>query len=387
MAVSSQRIRQIAIPYLVSIGIWLAISILIGWQEHYIAWAQKLNTSFFQSLILPGIRSFTFALLTPSIFYVVRRYPISAGRLIGRTIIYLLGSAVFVVCFVCIRWTLVPPWNVATQQFAKRSVHNLVGLVRGGFADQISMYIAIVIAAHAFEYFRRSRDQELERYELQQALATSELQALKAQLHPHFLFNTLHGISTLIDSDRRSAKTMIFKLSNLLRTALQHGSADLISVDEELKFIEAYIDLEKMRLGARLEVRWSIDPETSEALVPQMILQPLVENAILHGIACCREGGWIEIASKRAVDSIELRVRNSVGGRNQPGTGLGLSNVKARLKHLYSDEANLLFTLSEDRIATATVRVPALVANASVKIQVTNSGKLEASEHARVDCG
>jgi sensor histidine kinase YesM len=179
------------------------------------------------------------------------------------------------------------------------------------------------------------------------------------QLHPHFLFNTLHGISTLIDADRNSAKTMVIKLSGLLRTALERSS-DLIQLGDELTIVREYLDLEKMRLGARLRVGWSIDPDTQQMLVPQLILQPLVENAIRHGVACSREGGWVEIASRRRSGVFELRIRNSVGGKRPAGTGVGLRNTEARLRYLYSDDASFSFTLAEDQTATARLFLPAL---------------------------
>jgi len=202
--------------------------------------------------------------------------------------------------------------------------------------------------------------QELGRSEEAGALAASELQALNMQLHPHFLFNTLSGISTLIDSDRKTAKAMVIKLSTLLRAALEYSSLDLISLEEELQFVGKYLDLERMRLGPRLAVSWSIDPDTLQTLVPQLILQPLVENAIRHGIACSRVGGWVEIVSQRSNGKVELQVRNSVGGKGSAGTGVGLRNAKARLKYLYSGEASLSFSIADDQTATATVVLPAL---------------------------
>jgi LytS/YehU family sensor histidine kinase len=122
-----------------------------------------------------------------------------------------------------------------------------------------------------------------------QALAESELQALKSQLQPQFLFNALHGISTLIEVDKARAREMVLKLSSLLRTVLQDGTADLIPLKEELKFAEAYLDIDKMRLGERLEIYWKIPADARQLLVPPLILQPLVENAIVHGAACARE--------------------------------------------------------------------------------------------------
>lgn len=230
------------------------------------------------------------------------------------------------------------------------------------FSLQTWDYLVILVCAHAYAYFTRARNQEIEGARLRQALAESELQSLKSQLQPHFLFNTLHGISTLIDVDRARAKLMVLKLSNLLRAVLEEGTADLISLQEELKFSEAYLDIEKMRLGDRLEIRWNIQAGTEHLLVPPLILQPLLENAIAHGVASSRERGWLEIALRRSDNQLEMTVRNTVRGKGTPGSGVGLQNTRARLNYLYSDEASLSLDIS-DGVATATILLPALGSN------------------------
>lgn len=339
----------------------MAIALVMAFQQNYFERELGYHTRFLSLLSIISIRFFDFALLTPPVFFLVQKFPINRHKPIRGLIAYALGGLPFVICYSLVRLILAPVWDTSLQRFVhwSFSLHNMAGVVYGTMGDQFSVYLTLVVAAHAYEYFNQARDEELERSELQQALAASELQALKSQLHPHFLFNTLHGISTLIDSDRALAKAMVIKLSSLLRTTLQHGSADLISLQEEITFVESYLDLEKMRLGTRLEVRWELDPETLQLLVPQLILQPLVENALRHGVACCREGGWLEIESRRVADTIEIQVRNSVGGRGQAGTGLGLENTRARLKHLYADEAMFSFTLADTHVATALLVCPA----------------------------
>lgn len=355
----SQKLRSVGLAYLWSILIWVGFSPVLAGQDKVRLLERGQYTAYWNLLLVNGAWLLTAGLLTPPIFSLVRRYPITKQALPRRAAAYLLGSVPYVIASACIRWIVLPPWNSAAQRFGPRT---LTGLIHSTyiFADLIWDYIVIVVAAHAYGYFKRARDQELERAELQQALAASELQALKSQLQPHFLFNTLHGISTLIEADKARAKAMVLKLSNLLRTALQYGNSDLITLDEELKFAEAYLDIEKMRLNGRLEVRWEIQPDTRQLLVPQLILQPLVENAIVHGIACSREGGWLEIRSRRLEGLIELNIRNSVGGKDESGLGLGLRNTNARLKYLYSDEAALSFAIGEDRLATARLLLPAL---------------------------
>lgn len=343
-----------------SIAVWCGLSLLTGWQYRIFDKELNIQSSLFDMLLLAEAGGFTLALLTPPIFYVVSRQLAQKRRPLRSIALYCGGVVPFMFAYAGIHWVVLPPWDARLQKYVPRAGHSPLELIGGGFANLITMYIAIVVAAHAYEYFERVRKQELERYDFQRALAASELQTLKMQLHPHFLFNTLHGISTLIDSDPKNAKAMILRLSNLLRTALDRDSSDLIPLREELKFIGEYLDLEKMRFGTRLQVDWSVSDETRELLVPQMILQPLVENAIRHGIACSREGGWIEIASRKNDGTFELQVRNSVGARKSAGTGVGLRNTGARLRHLYSDEAAFSFAIAEESVATATLALPAL---------------------------
>jgi len=182
---------------------------------------------------------------------------------------------------------------------------------------------------------------------------------------------------------------MVLKVSSLLRGVLQYGNADLITLDEELKFIEDYLSLQKMRLENRLELSWEIHADTRQLPVPQLIMQPLVENAILHGVACCRTGGWIRITSRRVEGTLQIQIRNSVGGRGPGGIGLGLRNTKARLRHLYADEADLSFDFGNDGVAIATLTLPAFVSKQQVGSRVPVS-KADAahvrSEDAPADC-
>ena len=194
----------------------------------------------------------------------------------------------------------------------------------------------------------------------ERAITEAEFHAMSSQLHPHFLFNALHGISTLVDIDPARAKAMMLKLSSFLRRALEYDSVDLIPLSEELKSVREYLDLEKMRLGNRLAVDWSIHPDTVDVLVPRWILQPLVENAVKHGASILRQGGWVEINARRHEERIEIRIRNSFAEKRGPGTGIGLRNTVARLKYLYSDDATFSFRETDSGTAVARITLPAL---------------------------
>ncbi len=374
-AMYSPRLHPIVRAYVMSIAFWYGLSVLMGLQYSPLD-RNHLWFSFLGLLVQAGARAFALALWTPPIFFLVKKYLRFSTNRVRYAAFWGLGAVPFVLLHTAIAWLVIPP-------YVSRSLRSWLEIVRSAFADDTFVYIAIVVAAHGYEYLKCLRKEERERYEYQQALAASELQALKMQLHPHFLFNTLHGIATLIETDARSAKAMIIRLSNLLRTALDRGSSDLIPLESELKFAREYLDLEKMRFGSRLKVDWLVASETLPFLVPQMILQPLVENAIRHGIASSREPGWIEVAATVSDGRLKVQVRNSAGSKTSNGTGVGLRNVEARLKYLYSGDASLHFTIADNCMATATLTFPALNSQPpGVQVQQLQS-VLEENDYAR----
>jgi signal transduction histidine kinase len=359
MRVTAAKVRRIARDFAISIAFWLSMSVLMAWQEYMLARQAHLHYSMPEMLLLFAVRCLTLGLMTPLIFYIVEWRPLKPDAMLGRGLGYLLGFALFTFAFAGIRWSIYPPWMPETQGWGVRSLQSFVDMLYEMFADEFVTYLAIVIAAHAYVYFFRVQRQEREQLELKQALTQSELQALKSQIHPHFLFNTLHGITTLVESDPARAQRMIVNLSNLLRRAIQHDGIDLVTLGEDLQFAEEYLNIEKMRLGDRLTVRWAILPESRKVLVPQLILQPLIENAIKHGIAPAREGGWIEVSSGKEGEILNIEVKNSALGTHRNGTGLGLQNIRMRLKCLYGEDASLRFH-RDDQVAIARLTIPAL---------------------------
>ena len=352
-------LRSVVRAYVLSFALWCGFALLMGLQyrtpdqHHFWHWLAEF-------LLEVGLRALNLGFWTPPIFYLVQTFLSLSKHRFRYGLAWGLGAVPFVLLHSTILWVLVPNYDGATQRYIPRSFQSWHDMIRFGFADQIFIYVSIVVAAHAYQYLKRLQSEERERYEYQQALAASELQALKMQIQPHFLFNTLHGIATLVDVDAQKARSMILKLSNLLRAALDGGSYDLIPLESELKFVREYLDIEKMRLGNRLEIHWLASLEASGWLVPQMILLPLVENAIRHGIAPSREGGWLEIRARAHNRILHIDVRNTVGGNGSNGSGLGLRNVEARLKYLYAGNASLRFTMAEDGTATANLILPAL---------------------------
>ncbi|MGB6603842.1 MAG: histidine kinase [Steroidobacteraceae bacterium] len=358
MRQSNSWLRRVARDYAISLAFWLAASLPMAWQMYGF---QNGAVTFRDVFLIYAARYLSVALLTPPIFYAVSRWPVT-GSPLRRTIAYGLGFVPFQVGFGVIRWLIFPVWLWDTRSWQPRSLDSLSLIIYSAFADQLFMYLGVAVAAHAYAYFVRGQRQEIERLQLSRSLAQSELQTLRAQLHPHFLFNTLQGVSTLIDTDRGTAQNMLLTLAALLRKVLQYGSSDLIAFREELAFVESYLQLEQMRLGRRLEVRWQITPDVHTALIPQLLLQPLIENAIVHGIANSRGGGWIEIEAHLHRGQLVVVIRNSISGASPSGLGVGIKNTKARLKYLYGEDAAFEFEILETGIAVARFAVPAFTA-------------------------
>jgi two-component system, LytTR family, sensor kinase len=204
----------------------------------------------------------------------------------------------------------------------------------------IGIYWGALGINHAIKYYQRLRERELTTSQLEARLAQSRLQVLKFQLQPHFLFNTLNTISELIYTNPDSAERMITDLSDLLRLSLEKLEVQEVSLQQELDFLKKYVEIEQIRFHDRLKIEMKIAPETLDAKVPNMILQPLVENAIKHGIAPLSQGGTIKVAAVRNNGNLLLSVSdNGVGLKSidisEIPEGVGLRNTKSRLKHLY----------------------------------------------------
>jgi LytS/YehU family sensor histidine kinase len=210
------------------------------------------------------------------------------------------------------------------------------------------LYSAVAALTQAYDYYRRYREREKRAAQLEIAaaqletqLAQAQLDALKMQIHPHFLFNTLNSISVLMQDDVSAANKMLIRLSELLRAALKSEKAQEVSLRQELEFLRGYLEIEQMRFQDRLHVDFDVDAETLDSLVPNLILQPLVENAIKHGIAPRAEAGTICVEAHRENGHVRLSVRDDGSGlsetKNQ-SNGIGLANTRARLEKLYGAE-------------------------------------------------
>lgn len=210
-------------------------------------------------------------------------------------------------------------------------------------------YWAIVAMSHAFHYYRSLRQRTLQTAQLEAQLAQArfevteaQLQALKMQIQPHFLFNTLQNISALLAEDTQAADRMIARLGDFLRLTLENSGAQMVTLQQELEFLECYLEIERVRFADRLTTHFQIEPQTLTAQVPNLILQPIVENAIKHGLAPEADGGQIEVRVSRQQSRLRVQVRDNGAGLSTQvkangslREGVGLANTRARLARLY----------------------------------------------------
>ena len=229
------------------------------------------------------------------------------------------------------------------------------------FALQFSVYLLVVAAAHGIEYYRRSRERE----QLEARLAETRLQLLSMQLQPHFLFNTLNTIAELVHHDADTADRMITGLSDLLRRALDLGDVQEIPLRSELDLLALYLDIQKARFGDRLQVQLDVEPGAGDALVPVLLLQPLVENAIRHGLAAHAADGRIDVVASRSGDRLRIAVADDGGAGGTAGPErIGLGNTRARLHALYGPSARIDLEREAGRGVRVAIEMPWRLAGA-----------------------
>ncbi|MDQ3804896.1 MAG: histidine kinase [Acidobacteriota bacterium] len=233
-------------------------------------------------------------------------------------------------------------------------------------SENYGIYGLILVLHSAFRYHKSSREGELRASQLATQLWQAQLQALKMQLQPHFLFNTLHSISALVHTDPEAADRMIARLGDFLRLTLENSGAQQVSLQKELEFLKCYLEIERVRFRDRLTTRMDIDPQSLDTPVPNLILQPIVENALRHGIAPRSSPGRIEISAKRDNGSLRIQVRDNGPGLpaiTKPNgrfrEGVGLANTRARLAQLYGESHRLELANAPEGGLVVTLEIPA----------------------------
>jgi two-component system, LytTR family, sensor kinase len=332
-------------------GIWTFFGVLNASQVFIGMRAEGMDHSFGTMLAWQLSNWYLWALLTPLILWLGRRFPFERATWVRSLAVHFLFCALVAVAHSALHnlaTIYIRPFGALTNE------RPFLDMFWGRLASQFHLYVliygTILGAGYAFDYYVKFRERETRASQLEAQLSQAQLQALRMQLNPHFLFNTLNGIAGLVrDNRNKTAVQMIAGLSDLLRHALDSAGQQEVPLRRELEFLELYLDIQQMRFSDRLKVEMEIAPETLDARVPNLILQPLVENAIRHGIAPRAAGGTVGVTSRRDDSLLEIKVYDdgpglwrdvSAPSSSAPpgeGGGIGLSNTRARLAQLYGE--------------------------------------------------
>ena len=362
MSFSSDFIKRRGLAWALIFTGWTLIVVTFSVQAYVFAVARGRQDSYWHEFILASSEWYTWAALTPLVLFLCRRFRIASQNWPRAVLLHLIAGIAISFLQLAIQVRLNYIINPGYKMGYWRVLYFFAT-----FKGHINLltYWVIVALNHGIYYYQQSRARELAWSRMEADLANAQLQVLNMQLHPHFLFNTLNSIATLISEDPQAARQMVLKLSELLRASLSKIDQPAVPLQQELELLECYISIEQTRFRDRLTIEKEIDSAALECEVPTMILQPLVENAVRHGIAKHKQADRISIVAQRANGRLLLEVRNRIGSvennGSPPARGIGLSNTRARLEQLYNGQHSFAIANREGGGAVVKLSLPATV--------------------------
>jgi len=317
---------------------WAVVAFFFATQVYTAYYKEEKPIPFRRALLVQGLICLLWALATPLVLWLARYFRIERNNWRGRVPLHFLLSFALSIPMITLDYVI---YTIQIGRGGSLSVMRTFQFVLYNLDRSLLIYFVIVLVSHAFNYYKSYRKGELKASQLRAQLAQAQLEALKMQLHPHFLFNTLHSISALLNQDVEAARRMISRLGDFLRLTLENAGTQEVTLQQELEFLNGYLEIERIRFQDRLTTLVKVDPDLLDHHVPNLILQPIVENALRHAIANSN-GGRIEILVEPNNGMLRIQVRD-----NGPGLrlvtpigettkhGVGLANTKARLDRLY----------------------------------------------------
>lgn len=340
------------LKWVIIVGFWTFFALLNGTQVVVSVWMEGMHIPFWRLFGTDFLGWLIWIPATPMVLALGRRFPVERETWWRVLPIHLAACVIIALAhaaFATYVYQSLLPFGPPRQP---RSFFEMFsGRAMSQFHLDLLIYGATLGVSYAVSYYFRYREREFRASQLETQLAQAQLQTLKMQLQPHFLFNTLNGIAGLVrDSKNKAAVDMLAGLSDLLRYTLESAGKQEVPLKEELEFLELYLDIQQMRFSDRLKVEMHVEPEVLDALVPNLILQPLVENSIRHGISRRAAAGVVGVSAQRDNGSLRIRIYDDGPGlKREDGAGtvegVGLSNTRARLAQLYGDRQS--FTLKE----------------------------------------
>jgi len=324
--------------------IWTIVALFFSTQVYMMYYSTgNLPIPYAKAFLVQASACYLWALTTPLVLWLARRYRIDRNNWQKRVLFHALLSIGLSSSLIVIHFVL---YMVIMGHVEKITPFWTFDYLYWNLDRWLLVYWFIFLTSHAANYYRSYREGELKASELRTELAQAQLEALKMQVHPHFLFNTLHSISALLSKDTESARKMISRLGDFLRMTLESGGSMEVTLQQELEFLNGYLEIERIRFQDRLTTNIEIDPEVLNVRVPNLILQPIVENAMRHAISRTNSG-VVEITAVPRNGSVRIEVKdNGPGITAEPkamlsrnSRGVGLANTQARLAGLYGSKA------------------------------------------------
>jgi signal transduction histidine kinase len=342
----------------------LLVATLLGFVSSMLAWQLTVRLdrtpTYFRWLVVLNVAYwYTWAVFTPAIVWLSQRFRFERKGLVRALAVHLPAVLCFSLAHIgamqAAQWWLVTSEGGDFAWWAEAQRAALINL-----DWEMMTYWAIVGLSHALLYYRESRDRELRASQLETRLVAAQLTTLQQQLQPHFLFNTLNAISALMHRDVAAADRTLVRLSDLLRLTLERLGDREVTLEEELDFLRKYLDIERTRWADRLIVRFDVEPGTLPALVPTLLLQPLVENAIKHGVARKAGAGHVDVSARREHDKLWLEIRDDGVGLSEDALtalhkGIGVSTTHARLQHQFGADFRFEFHRLPQGVAVVVV--------------------------------
>jgi signal transduction histidine kinase len=354
VGLSGQRWARLAFLW----GVWALVGLFFSSQIYFYFLGTAKQVSLSRSLTWQMSAVVIFALSTPFVLGLSRRYRVERQTWRRTLPLHLLAGTAISAAWSAYHILLD---SAFAGNYAHLKWSSFPRLIFVNIDKELLVYAIIVVISHAADYYQRYREGELR-------ASQAQLQALKMQLHPHFLFNALHSISALVHTDPDAADKMIARLGDFLRLTLESSAAQVVPLRQEIEFLNCYLEIERIRFRDRLTTLIDADPQVLDCRVPNLILQPIVENAIRHGVSQRSAPGHVEVRAARAGASLRLEVRDN--GRGLPegaaaasapspkGGGVGLANTRARLQRLYGAAYRFDLSNSPAGGAVVTLEIP-----------------------------
>jgi sensor histidine kinase YesM len=324
-------------------GVWTLVALFFSTQVYVMYYAEKQPIRYLRGFLVQATVCYIWALATPLILWLVRRFCIERSNWIRRSLLHFFLSILLTSTLLALHFVV---FMTVISRGAQISPMSLFSFLYYNLDRWVLVYWFILLLSHAFNYYNSFRKNELNASQLRTQLVQSQLEALKMQIHPHFLFNTLHSISALLSRDTEAARKMITRLGDFLRLTLENSGSLEVTLQQEIEFLNGYLEIERIRFQDRLTTEIRVDPEVLDVRVPNLILQPIVENAMRHAVGNSASGR-VEVVAAPRNGVVRIEVKDNGPGIDadrmleaRRGRGLGLANTRARLEGLYGEAAH-----------------------------------------------